>query len=77
MEKNNWETHFETAENLVVHTMPGGRIIVKADLRTATVNVEQDGKVIETHEAFYLSEYTNFLQGVAEKAAHLQSINNK
>ena len=71
MEKNNWKTHFETAKNLMVHTMPGGRIIVKADLHTGTVNVEQDGKVVETHEAFHLSEYTIFLQGVAEKAARL------
>lgn len=76
MEKYNWETHFETAKGLMVHTMPGGRIVVKSNIRTDIVNVEQDGKVIETHEGFYVNEYTEFLQGIAEKAAKLQSINN-
>ena len=76
MEKYNWETHFKTAKGLMVHTMPGGRIVVKSNIRTDIVNVEQDGKVIETHEGFYVNEYTEFLQGIAEKAAKLQSINN-
>lgn len=72
----NWETHFETAENLMVHTMPGGRVIVKSDLNTGIVNVEQDGNVIERHNGFHLSEYTEFLQGIADKAAKL-NIDNK
>lgn len=77
MDKYNWRTHFETAENLMVHTMPGGRIVVKSNIRTGVVDVEQDGKVIETHDGFYVNEYTEFLQGLAEKAITLQTITNK
>lgn len=55
----------------MIHTMPGGRVEVIANLKTGVVEVKQDGNVVETHEGFYLSEYTEFLQGVADKAAKL------
>lgn len=76
MDMYNWDTRFETAENLMIHTMPGGRVTVKANIKTGTVQVEQDGKVIETHEDFYISEYNDFLQGVAEKAVKLGTVTN-
>ena len=77
MKRYNWDTRFETADNLMIHTMPGGRVEVIANLKTGVVEVKQDGKVMETHEGFYLSEYTEFLQGVADKAAKLGTVNNK
>ncbi len=77
MGKYNWDTRFETADNLMIHTMPGGRMEVIANLKTGVVEVRQDGKTVETHEGFYLSEYTEFLQGVADKAAKLCTVNNK
>ena len=61
----------------MIHTMPGGRIEVISNLKTGVVEVRQDGKTVETHEGFYLSEYTEFLQGVADKAAKLCTVNNK
>lgn len=75
MKEYDWNTRFETAEHLMIHTMPGGRVEVKADLKTGVVTVEQDGITVETHEGFYLSEYTEFLQGIAERAAKLPIIN--
>lgn len=77
MGKYNWDTRFETADNLMIHTMPGGRMEVIANLKTGVVEVRQDGKTVDTHEGFYLSEYTEFLQGVADKAAKLCTVNNK
>ncbi|MEQ3044917.1 hypothetical protein [Odoribacter splanchnicus] len=77
MERYNWETRFETADSLMIHTMPGGRVEVIANLKTGVVEVKQDGNVVETHEGFYLSEYTEFLQGIADKAAELCAVNNK
>ena len=77
MGKYNWDTRFETADNLMIHTMPGNRVEVIANLKTGVVDVRQDGKVVETHEGFYLSEYTEFLQGVADNAANLCTVNNK
>lgn len=44
----------------MIHTMPGGRVEVIANLKTGVVEVKQDGNVVETHEGFYLSEYTEF-----------------
>lgn len=77
MERYNWETRFEMAESLMIHTMPGGRVEVAANLRTGVVKVIQDGNVVETHDGFYMSEYTEFLQSVADKAAELCAANNK
>ena len=43
MGKYNWDTRFETADNLMIHTMPGGRMEVIANLKTGVVEVKQDG----------------------------------
>lgn len=77
MERYSWETRFETAESLMIHTMPGGRVEVIANLKTGVVEVRQDGHVVETRDGFYMSEYSEFLQGVADKAAKLGAVNNK
>ena len=77
MERYNWETRFETADSLMIHTMPGGRAEVIVNLKTGVGEVKEDGTEVETHDGFYLSEYTEFLQGVADKAAKLGAVNNK
>ncbi len=71
--KYDWETEFKTADNLMIHTMPGGRMVVKSNIRTGIVSVELDGEEIETHEGFYLTEYTEFLLDVSAKAAALDN----
>lgn len=71
--KYDWETEFKTADNLMIHTMPGGRMVVKSNIRTGMVSVELDGKEIETHEGFYLTEYTEFLLGISARAAALDN----
>lgn len=75
--KFDWETRFETADNLMIHTMPGGRMVVKANIRTGIVSVELDGEEIEKHEGFYLTEYSEFLLDVSAKAAALDNNINK
>ncbi len=73
----NWETRFETADDLMIHTMPGGRMVVKSNIRTGIVSVELDGEEIETHEGLHIAEYSEFLLDVSAKAAALDNNINK
>lgn len=71
MGKNySWETTFNTAENLMIHTFTD-RIKVVSNIKTGAVKVLKDGEVINTTENSAVAEYETFLAKVAEDAHQL------
>lgn len=71
MGKNySWETTFNTAENLMIHTFTD-RIKVVSNIKTGAVKVLKDGEVINTTENPAVAEYETFLAKVAEDAHQL------
>lgn len=68
--KYTWETTYNTAENLMIHTFTD-RVKVVSNILTGTVKVLKDGEVISTTENPVISEYEKFLLKVAEDANKL------
>lgn len=72
MEKNySWETTFETAENLMIHTFTD-RVKVVSNIKTGNVKVLKDGEVINSVNNPAITEYERFLKQVAEDANKLK-----
>lgn len=77
MEKNySWETAFETAENLMIHTFTD-RIKVVSNIKTGNVKVLKDGEIINTGEYPAIIEYEKFLLKIAEDADKLESFRSE
>lgn len=72
MSKENlsWETTFNTAENLMVHTF-SERVKVVSNIKTGLVKVLKDGNVINSVNNLAITEYEKFLKQVAEDANKL------
>lgn len=66
-----WETTFNTAENLMVHTF-SERVKVVSNIKTGLVKVIKDGEVINSVNNPAITEYERFLKQVAEDANKLK-----
>lgn len=77
MEKNyTWETTFDTAENLMIHTFTD-RVKVVSNIKTGVVKVLKDGEVINTAENPAIVEYEKFLLKVAVDAKKLAAFKSE
>lgn len=70
-ENLSWETTFNTAENLMVHTF-SERVKVVSNIKTGLVKVIKDGEVINSVNNPAITEYERFLKQVAEDANKLK-----
>nr|DAF49547.1 MAG TPA: hypothetical protein [Siphoviridae sp. ct4085] len=70
-ENFSWETTFNTAENLMVHTF-SERVKVVSNIKTGLVKVLKDGEVINSVNNPAIAEYERFLKQVAEDANKLK-----
>lgn len=72
MSKENlsWETIFNTADNLMIHTF-SDRVKVVSHIKTGLVKVLKDGDVINSVNNHAITEYEKFLKQVAEDANKL------
>lgn len=66
-----WETTFNTAKNLMVHTF-SERVKVVSNIKTGLVKVLKDGEVINSVNNPAITEYERFLKQVAEDANKLK-----
>lgn len=66
-----WDTYFETAENLMIHTFTD-RVKVKTYLKGGLVQVCVDGNIVKTYGNMPLSKYENLLLHIERYAAKLQ-----
>lgn len=73
MSKGNlsWETTFNTAENLMIHTF-SDRIKVVSNIETGLSKILKDGNVINSVNNPAITEYERFLKQVAEDANKLK-----
>lgn len=67
----NWETRFETAKNLIVHTFTD-RVQVEANLKNGEVLVLIDGHIVNTYHNMPMKEYECLLLCVEEFANQLK-----
>lgn len=74
--KYSWETTFETADNLMIHTFTD-RVKVVSNIKTGSVKVLKDGEVINTVENPAITEYERFLLKIAEDADKLKSFRSE
>lgn len=65
-----WETTFNTAENLMIHTF-SDRVKVVSNIKTGLVRVLKDGEVINSVNNPAITEYEKFLKQIAEDANKL------
>lgn len=73
MSKGNlsWETTFNTAENLMIHTF-SDRIKVVSNIETGLSKILKDGNVINSVNNPAITEYEKFLKQVAEDTNKLK-----
>ena len=65
-----WETTFNTAENLMIHTF-SDRVKVVSNIKTGLVRVLKDGEVINSVNNPAITESEMFLKQIAEDANKL------
>ena len=65
-----WETTFNTAENLMIHTF-SDRVKVVSNIKTGLVRVLKDGEVINSVNNPAITEYEKFPKQIAEDANKL------
>lgn len=70
-----WETTFETAKDLMIHTM-NDRVCVVTNIKTGLVKVLRDGVEIEAFEDPAIVEYEKFLLRIAKNAHELKNLSN-
>lgn len=69
--KYNWETEFDTAKDLMIHTF-SERIKVVANIKTGEVKTLRDGEVIDRLQDMPISDYEKFLLRIAVDADKLK-----
>lgn len=67
----NWETEFNTSENLMIHTF-SDRVKVMANLNTGEVKTFRDGEEIDRRTDMPISDYERFLITIAKDADKLK-----
>lgn len=68
--KYNWDTEFDTANNLMIHTF-SDRIKVVTNLTTGEIKTFRDGEVIDRRNDMSISDYEKFLIAIAKDANKL------
>ena len=66
-----WETEFDTAKDLMIHTF-SDRIKVVTNLKTGEVKTLRDGEVIDRLQDMPISDYEKFLLRIAADADKLK-----
>jgi hypothetical protein len=66
-----WETEFDTAKDLMIHTF-SDRIKVVTNIKTGEVKTLRDGEVIDRLQDMPISDYEKFLLRVAADADKLK-----
>lgn len=72
--KYNWETEFDTAKDLMIHTF-SDRIKVVTNIKTGEVNILRDGEVIDRLQDMPISDYEKLLLRIAVDADKLKEFN--
>lgn len=70
--KFNWDTVFNTAEDLMIHTF-NSRVQIVTNIKTGIAKILQDGTVIDQKPNMKISEYENFLLEIAQDAQKLEA----
>lgn len=71
-----WETTFNTADNLMIHTF-SDRIKVVSNIKTGLVSLLKDGKVINSVNNPAITEYEKFMKEIAEDANKLSEFSTE
>jgi hypothetical protein len=71
-ENYNWKTHFDTANELMIHTF-SKRVKVVTSLKTGEVKVMKNGEVINSWQNPIIAEYERFLLEVAKDVKQLEN----
>lgn len=66
-----WETEFDTAKDLMIHTF-SDRIKVVTNIKTGEVKTLRDGEVIDRLQDMPISDYEKFLLRIAVDADKLK-----
>lgn len=66
-----WETEFDTAKDLMIHTF-SDRIKVVTNIKTGEVKTLRDGEVIDRLQDMPISDYEKFLLRIAADADKLK-----
>lgn len=75
MENYNWNTSFDTANNLMIHSF-GANIKVVTNLKTKEVKVYKNEDVTRTLDCeMSCTAYSNFLLSVAKDTQRLEEFN--
>jgi hypothetical protein len=69
--KFNWDTEFNTAYNLMIHTF-SDRVKVVANLNTGETRTFRDGEEIDRRTNMPISDYERFLITIAKDADKLK-----
>lgn len=67
----NWNTEFDTANNLMIHTF-SDRVKVVANLNTGETKTFRDGEVIDRRTDMPISDYERFLITIAKDTDKLK-----
>lgn len=74
MKKYNWDTEFDTANDLMIHTF-NDRVKVVTNIKTGVVKLMRDGNEVDRRDDMPISEYEQFLIRTAESAGNLVQLN--
>lgn len=75
MENYNWNTNFDTANNLMIHSF-GANIKVVTNMKTKEVKVYKNGDVTRILDCeMSCTTYSNFLLSVSKDAQKLEEFN--
>lgn len=56
-----WDTQFETAQNLMIHTFENG-VIITSNIKTGEIKAERDNRVIDRrYQDMPIGAYTDYL----------------
>ena len=70
--KFSWNTVFDTANNLMIHTI-SERVEVTSNIKTGEIKVIKDGNVVQNLSNPAIAAYESFLLDVAKDAKKLES----
>lgn len=70
-----WETEFDTAKDLMIHTF-SDRIKVVTSIKTSEVKIMRDDEIIDRLPDMPISDYEKFLLRIAVDADKLKEFKN-
>lgn len=75
IENYSWETSFDTANNLMTHTMTD-RVSVISNIKTGMIKLFKDGCMIASIQDPTITEYEKWLLSTAKIAHELKNLSN-